>query len=55
MMISRIMLSLKKAANRTQWDAWSLTEPTTNQTNLQSIRFVDLRPVQVENDASPYT
>ena len=40
-MISRLMLSLKKAADSQQ--GWSLGEPTLNGSKLQSIRFFNSR------------
>ena len=38
MMISRIMVSLKRAAD-SQQRAWSLTDPTVTGPNLQSMKF----------------
>jgi hypothetical protein len=37
-MISRIMLSLRKAADKMK-DGWSLGEPTITTTDLQSLNF----------------
>ena len=42
-MISRLMLSLKKAAD-SQQNGWTLGEPSVNGNNLQSIKFY--RPPQ---------
>jgi hypothetical protein len=44
LMISRIMLSLRKAAN-SSLDVWSLTEPPTNATSFHSITFFRPRKV----------
>lgn len=45
-MISRTMLSLKKAADSHQ-EGWSLVDPTANGTGFPSIKF--LRPVKGAN------
>jgi len=47
-MISRIMISLRKAADSPH-DVWSLMEPTTNVTNFQSIRFFPQRTATGED------
>lgn len=53
-MISRIMLSLKKAAD-SQQKGWALSEPTVNATDFQSLMF--LRPANgangIRNDDVP--
>jgi hypothetical protein len=46
-MVSRIMLSLKKAAD-SQQKGWSLAEPTVNDTNYRSMKF--FRPANGANE-----
>ena len=51
-MISRIMLSLRKAAEQQQ-GGWSLTEPSVNHVNLRSLKF--FRPQKVITQGSDNT
>lgn len=51
-MISRIMLSLRKAAG-SQRDVWSLLEPTTGGTNIRTIQFFPQRDTTWREDGIP--